>query len=59
MEQDTTYTIKLTHEQCEFLVQAIDGYEYITTDVLTYGETYHRRKEIIDPIYAQMPEDVF
>ena len=53
------YIITLTESQCELIKKALDSYEYITSDVMSYDEIQERRKEIIMPIYDQLPESVF
>ena len=53
------YTIMLTESQCELIKKAIDAYEYTTSDVMSYDEIQSRRKDVIIPIYNQLPESVF
>lgn len=59
MKDGGTCTITLTFDQCEFLKNAIGGYEYIISDVLPYGEFCNMKQEIIIPIYEQLAEEIF
>lgn len=52
-------TLSLTEEQWIFIKKAIDAYESITDDVLTYDEIMDRRNNIILPIFTQMPDSIF
>lgn len=52
-------TLSLTEEQWIFIKKAIDAYESITNDVLTYDEIMDRRNNIILPIFTQMPDSIF
>lgn len=52
-------TLSLTEEQWIFIKKAIEAYEAVTDDVLTYDEIMDRRNNIIIPIFAQMPDSIF
>ena len=56
---DQKYTVLLTESQCELIKKALDAYEYVTSDVMSYDEIQDRKKNMIMPIYDQMPDSVF
>lgn len=51
--------LKINNEQCDFIIRAIDSYIYTTSDVMSYDEIQHRRTTVIDPIFEQLPDELF
>lgn len=50
--------ITLTDEEADLLIKALDGYRYITSDVLSYDET-RQQKVVVDSILDQLPDRLF
>ena len=53
------YQLTLNEEQCDFIIRAIDSYRYTTSDVMSYDEIQHRQTTVIDPIFEQLPDELF
>lgn len=51
--------LKINEEQCDFIIRAIDSYRYTTSDVMSYDEIQYRQTTVIDPIFEQLPDELF
>lgn len=51
--------LKINEEQCDFIIKAIDSYRYTTSDVMSYDEIQYRQTTVIDPIFEQLPDELF
>ncbi len=51
--------LKINNEQGDFIIKAIDSYRYTTNDVMSYDEIQHRQTTVIDPIFKQLPDELF
>ncbi len=58
MDQKTVQ-LNLDKDQCELIIKAIEAYLFATGDVMTYDEIQERRKYVVNPIYDQMPDELF
>ena len=54
-----TYTVTLTAEQCDLIIKAVDAYQYITSDVMSYDEIYDRRVKVIQPLLYSFADELF
>lgn len=50
--------ITLTDEEADLLIKALDGYTYITADVLSFRDI-QRQKAVKDSILEQLPGRLF
>ena len=56
---DKPIKLELTEEQADLIKEAIDVYEYATANVISFDEHMYRRNNIINPIYNQLPDELF
>lgn len=49
-EKHAKHIITVTTEQCNLIINAVDAYQYITSDVMSYDEIWNRRVNVIQPL---------